>query len=394
MKHRMNRSILTGMAGVLVLAVIAGGGWWGYSEWTTRTTARYGKQCRAMRNASQWDAMAQLAHEWSEWDPQSADAWLFRAEAAQETGSMKSAVGFLAKIPTTHEKAVPALIMKTNMEFEDLNQPLAAVDTCHQLIRLQPNLPFPNQRLIFFYALTSQRQKLIQQITIAIRKGCEPREAYAYLMISDALTFTNGFEVNSGWLQSSPDSEVFTVGRAVQMAQFIQALPNVDTSVYGTAETRDKLMRDYLRQYPHNPELLRYFLHRAAGQGDVRQVGQLLSQVLDEYADDSIFWRYRGWYHNAHDELDEAETAYRKSNALFALDWQTKHELAAVLRRKQELDQVEALQQLALEGKQISNDILQIPNAAAISTEMLVRIKKYATGCGYDLVSRSLARRL
>jgi len=382
------------MTGALVLAAIGAASWWGYGAWVTRTTARYDSQCRALRSESQWAAMAQLAQEWSEWDPQSADAWLFRAEAAQESDSLKSAVEFLGEIPTTHKKAIPALILKTNIEFEDLNRPLAAVDTCQQLIRLKSNLPFPHQRLIFFYSLTSQRQELIKQITAAIRKGCEPREAYAYLMISDALTFTNGFEVNSAWLQSSPDSEVFIVGRAVQMAQFIQALPNVDTSIYGTVETRDKLMSDYLKQYPHNPELLRYFLHRAAGQGDVRQIGQLLTQVLDEYSDDSIFWRYRGWYHNAHDELEQAETAYRKSNALFALDWQTKHELAAVLRRRQELDEVETLQQLALEGKQISSDVQQIPNAAVISSEMLARIQRYAARCGYELVSQSLARRL
>ncbi|MEO1999077.1 MAG: hypothetical protein ABGZ17_27845, partial [Planctomycetaceae bacterium] len=339
----MKQSIRYSIMAALVLVVLVAAGWWGHDQWVVRTTASYGQQCRALRNEKQWNALAQLGQEWSEWDPQSADAWLFQAEAAQETNALETAVRFLAKVPSGHAKAIPALILKTNIEFEDLNKPLNAVDTCQQLIRIKPNLPFANQRLIFFYALTSQRQKLIDQITAAIRLGCEPREAYAYLMISDALTFSNGFEVNSAWRQSSPEAEVFIVGRAVQMAQYIQALPNVDTSIYGTAETRNRLMRDYLEQYPHNPALLRYFLHRAVGQGDVRQVGQLLSQVLDEQSEDSIFWRYRGWYHNAHDELDQAEDAYRRSNALYPLDWQTKHELAAVLRRKKQLSEVERL---------------------------------------------------
>ena len=390
----MKPSIRNSSIGILTVALLGVCGWWGYGYWIERTTAAYGQQCRELRNQKQWKALAQLGQQWSEWDPSSADAWLFQAEAAQESSSLETAVDLLARIPIDDKKAIPALIMKANIEFEDLNQPLDAVKTCHQLLQIKPSLPFANQRLIFFYALTSQRQKLIEQITAAIRLGCEPREAYAYLMISDALSFTNGFEVNSAWRQSSPDAEVFIVGRAVQMAQFIQALPNVDTSVYGTAETRDRLMQDYLKKYPHNPALIRYFLHRAAGQGDVRQVGKLLSQVPDAHADDSIFWRYRGWYHNAHDELDEAEAAYRKSSTLFPLDWQTKHELASVLRRKQKLDEVERLQQLALEGKQISSDILQIPNAAAISGPMLARIQRYAANCGDDLVRQSLARRL
>ena len=145
-----------------------------------------------------------------------------------------------------------------------------------------------------------------------------------------------------------------------------------------------------MKQYPSNPPLLRHFLALAVEQSDIAEVGRLLKQVAPESSEDSVFWRYRGWYYAAVEDFEQAEVAYRKAGMLFRLDWHVWHELAAVLRRKGELDEAEYLERVALEGKTLRKELMQLPDVSKLTPEILERIGNYAEHCGDNLVAEAV----
>ena len=378
-------------------------GWWRFAEYQKQARwkrrAELNTRCRQLADEGKWAEVEQLALEWRDWNPDSDESLLFLADARLNQGDVVEAQDYLQQIPDTSDKVVPSLLMASELLLGPANLPLAAPETLQRILEIDPlrmtaqQRKTAQQRLIFFYALTLQRTKMLKQLRQAVATRSEPIEAYVYLVLSSHMTLTNGISFTSRWLQSDPENELLKVARAVHYADTMDSVASADEEPEAEKQARYQSMVNLLTEFPQNRTLLRYFLGKQIQDFDVEAVGQLLEQI-PKSTDESLFWRYRGWYHAQKDEIQKAERAYRESLNFDRLDWHVWHELAGVLRRNRELDEAEKMQKISVAGKDLRKELRQMPNVAAVTPELLTRIRDYAELCGDVLVTRSLSARI
>ena len=382
---------------VLVPAAVAGL-WWlgnvGHRVWAADKAEEFKQACLQHSDNEDWPQLEAEAQRWLEWDDTDPDAWLYFADARLQQNDPVAAVDALRRVPDSSDKAIPSLLLASELQLGAANRPLDVVQTLEHLLKLRPDSTTAHQRIIFFNAITLQYSRMRDAIRSAISYGSEPPEVYTYLVIAGDLRLTNGFMLTDRWIQSDPENELLVIARAVQYALLMDRLESSDVEPSAQVLEREERMRELLERYPHSAALLRYHLHIAASEENLDQVGRLLAQVNDETGHDSVIWRYRGWYHARHDALDDAERAYRRSLELDRLDWRTWHELAAVLRRLGRLDEAEQVQRISLEGKDLQKELLQLPDVAAVTIPLLERIRNYASHCGADFVVQGIESRL
>ena len=390
----MRRRLGFAAAIVLVIALIGGGAYVGYSRWWEHRIRSLRDECRQAQDASEWQRMAEIARRWTELQPSEADGWIFLAIALQEQGDLPASASALNRLPDKHPKSIPALLELSALQFGPLNKPLEGVATCERILAIQPRILEAHRRIIFFHAIGVQRAKMTSQIYRSIELGCEPREAYVYLMLAEVPVFSNGFETANHWLQNDPESELFLVARTVQLAENLAVLRDPTADTRAQLERAEQILADYRQRFPLNRAVLWYFLKNAARRSDVEEVGKLLATVPSEAGDESLFWRYRGWYHAQREEIAEAEAAYQNAAELTPLDSQIWHELADVLRRQGRLAEADTMQSVAATGRQLRLEIQKLKDAAAISDTQLDKVRIYAEACGDQRVAQSLRRRL
>lgn len=357
--------------------------------------ANYAELCHQAVEQRQWKQLSRLSQAWSDAEPDDAESWMYRAEAARQQGDLVSTNDFLGKVPPTSPFGVRALEARIELQFGPLNQPLAAVESCQALLQCDPASKVAHQRLIFFFAFTLQRQKLIEEIREAVTLRCEPREAYGYLFMADSLVLSNAGSQNARWLESDPTSELFAIAQAVHIAETLEGqIPRDDPEILSTMkeaiERRDRTLQDLLQKYPHNLELLAFFLRQAVERGDVARVNELLFQSPAEAEFDNRFWRYRGWLLQSDNDFSEAESAYRQALKRHPLDWTTRHLLAGLMRRKGDLAEAGRLEQLVLRANQLRRQFQQQETMRKIPPPVLKELAEYAAQCQDPLVAESL----
>lgn len=365
-----------------------------YDSWHAQRSKDLAVQCLQLRRAKDWNQLATVAQKWRTWDQHSVTAILFRAEAAQELGELQTAADLLYAVPPDSSKRLPALVERTALLFGPLNQPLEGVRSCREILEIEPRA-FPiHQRLIYYYAMTLQQEELLRQIYRSIELGSEPVEAYVYLMLADVLTFQNGFEVTNRWLSADVTQETFLVARTIHMWKglSLEAAPSEETKE--SKRLAEELLRKYLDDYPQNLAVLSFFANLALNNGEVDKLDVLLKRFPPTAQNDSRYWRFKGWLLVARDEHAEAESAYRESLRIYPFSWPVHHELADILRRKQEFSQVAAMQELALSGKELRRELMEIPDARSATKRLLVKIRDYVNRCGDDFVGEALSRRI
>lgn len=377
---------------LIVVALVIFGGQYGYRKWHERQTKAFAKQCRQLREKEDWQLLANVSEKWSEWDKQNADAVLFRAEAAQGQNELASAVEFLAQIPETSPKRIPALMARTSLLLGPLNRPLEGVQACQLTLEINPRVYLAHQRLIFYYASTLQNERLLKQIRQSLELECEPVDAYSYLIMADDITLTNGFEVNNQWLKADITQEEFLVARTIHMWNQLrqEAFPKAET--LEKIKLAERLLSEYLQRFPKNAAVIAFHIEKSMIAGDLDQIESLLA-VYPSHSD-SRYWRYRGWWLAAYDRIDESESAYRESLKQFPLSWMSRHELADVLRRKQRFQEVVDLEKLVRQGKDLRERIMELPDVQKVDLEILREFRDYADLCGDQLTAKSLSRRL
>ena len=393
-RRKARRWILAVTAMALIIGAILAGRF-GYRKWSARRTQDFAKQCRALQRDMDWTGLASVAQQWAQWDTTNADAVLFQAEAAQSAGDLQTAADLLGQVPARSSKHLPALIERTTLLFGPLAKPLEGVSVCEQILEIEPRAYLVHQRLIFFYALSLQREKMLRQIALAMELGCDSPDAYVYLMLADHLTFQNGFELNNRWLQSDVNQEIFLVARTVHRWKILAQSQSSTSDSQKQMALAEQLLSEYLERFPANTTVLEFFLERAIATGDVSRVEALLSRFpAADSTGDSRYWRGRGWWHAARDEVDQAVEAYRKSLRCYPFGWGTRHELADVLRRRQEFQEVAQQQALALQGKALRQKLQELPDARSASPAVLQAIYEYVKQCGDDRTTTALAKRL
>jgi tetratricopeptide (TPR) repeat protein len=383
--------IAAGIVAAILLSV--SGGFWGYHRWRESRILSLHDECRRAQDASEWVQLENAARQWSTLRPSDADCWLFLAIALQEKGDIESSAMALTHLPDQHPKTIPALLELSALQFGPLNRPLQAVQTCQRILKIQPKVLEAHRRIIYFDAMTLQRSSMTKQIYRSIELGTEPREAYVYLMLAETPIFTNGFETVNRWLQNDPESELYLVARTVQLAENLSMLRDPTDESNAQLARAHQILTEYRQRFPTNRVVLWYFLKNAARQSDVEKVGKLLAEIPPDAGDESLFWRYRGWYHAQVEEHKEAEAAYRRAGELTPLDSQIWHELADVLRRLGKLPEANAMQSVAAHGRQLRLEIQKLNDAASITDTLLDKVRIYAEACGDYRVGQALRRR-
>jgi tetratricopeptide (TPR) repeat protein len=290
--------------------------------------------------------------------------------------------------------------------FGTLNKPLEAERVYLRVLEIQPHVPTAYQRLIFYYAVTMQRTKMQKQIERCISTECDSPETYVYRLLvgSDWNAFSNAHELLGQWLKSDPDNEFFQVAYALHVvkAHSLEDKMMADKNALATATDESSIrarefgerISDLISRFPSNIELLVFMLNQATANGDIDQVAKLLSRAPPEAISDNRFWRYKGWFHAAQSELVKAEDAFREALKLNPYDWGSRHQLAEVMRRTKRLKEAEFSEQLSVQGKELREEIVKLPDVRSAPPRMLKKILDYAAACGDSLVAEHLYRRL
>jgi tetratricopeptide (TPR) repeat protein len=420
---------------VLVLAVIVLGGASVASRslYLQRVDARYEKHCEALTEARKWRELKATSQKWLAQNPSSVRAIIFAARSAENLSEFDEAAKLLLSVPRADPRSPAAVASAAEIELAVLNRPLDAVKHFEEAIALHPDAPptkakaEARQRLIFFYAMTMQRRKMIEQIEIAIKLGQETRENYVYLVGSEWLIFSNGPQYNNLWRKSDVENEHFNVARALgvvangfvappeerQMMGLSPSIlnlsgtgidPNAPPDRQGREAHYEAILRAYLDKYPNNLELLSYFLSRSTSAGDLKATSTLLARLPPEAEDDSRFWRYKAnWQLMKSKRATDKETAFRESQEaeksllraieLNPFDATSRHVLAGILREAGETARVDRLEAIYNEGAEIRRLVLQAPSAH-VDPEIFARIKDFVALCGESDIANAMAKRL
>lgn len=381
---------------VAFLAVVGTLAWLGYDRYVDRQIQQLTAACEMARKSGNWNQLEQQATQLRLLQPSNGQPLLLLAESAEMQGQIQKATDLLGQFPEGDVRAPLVLAQKANLEWGPLNQPLKALKTSEELIRLRPRTTASHGRIISFYAMTLQRPELLAAIRRAIEMDAEPREAYAYLMMADALTFSNAIDLNSHWLSSDPNSSFFQITVAVMTANSLSGRAATLLTPQNEEASRQarQTVEELQRQHPSNPILLGFLLEKCIQDGDVSRTEELLRQVTTEDSNDHLLWSQRGWYHTLRGEFEAAETSFKTAISLHPMSWHARRNYVTLLRRQQKLEEVEKLTSLVATALEIRVELLKLPNAREIPEELLKRIADYADSCGDTLIRDALQKRL
>ncbi|MFM9960120.1 MAG: tetratricopeptide repeat protein [Planctomycetaceae bacterium] len=368
--------------------------------WRNLQRSDLAAQCRAASERRKWNELRKLADSWIAWDSQNAEAWQFRAKAANAQHDWPAAADSFWRVSDTDPQAIPSLIEVSKIAFTHLNDPLKGRDACERILRIDPRAAGAHQQLIWFHAMTLQREKLLQQILAAIAAQQEPREAYVYFFLADTLRSSTAVQLNAHWLEANRDEEMFLVARVLHLTDSETASSgspaassNDDQPLNADGRSKLELVDELLQRFPHNLELLAHKALERLTANDPHAAANLLAQAPPAAAQDSRFWRIKGWIHESNNELDEAATAYRRGLELHALDWSTMNRLAIVERRRQNIDEVQRLTQYREQAHEIRRQLRQQPAVELVTPSILRELLTLCHECGEQEIGPALERR-
>lgn len=388
-----DRRVQVAVAGLVLVAMLMG--LVGYQRSTVKAMAASCAQAVAERD---WARLESAAKRWERWAPFQAAPLIYRAEAAYQKGALEHAVHLLDQLPDTDPLTPAALLEESTILFGSLNRPIRGAEVLERAVRLDPKLVEAHRRLVFFYAFTLQRRKMVSQIYEAIQENCDPPEVYVYLVAQDWLSFSNAYSETTRWALENPDEELLVVARAIYrvLTMGLDYSEDPTGQPAGSEGTpyHQEVIAGYFERYPQNLELLVYHLEMAMTKGETDEVARLLSLSPPEAAEDNRFWRYKGWVHSARGEFPEAEAAYLKALQINPYDYRSQHQMAAVERALQRFDEVERYSDLSRLGTTLRRDILVMERIDEVPPDVLKRIAEYAEAVGDMRVAGKLYMRL
>lgn len=386
-----NRVILA-----IVIAVAVFASWSGYGWWFERRSDQFKQGCDEANAAEDWERLRLISGEWRKWDSTSDDALVFQADAFFQTGRLREAADLLAQVDDSYSGAVAALLYCGEILFGDLNEPFEAERIWKRVLKIKPDSTHTHQRLMYLYAITLQRSKLIDQIRDAFQQQSEPPEAYSYYLLANSLEFTDGFLVMTKWRANEPDSEILEVAEAIYAGRS-KDLRDPDDSAneveYFMAPGDQRRINTCLDKYPSNIEVLSYHIERSMFGEDAARVTELLGAAPEVALEDARFWRYRGWVLKQLGNYEEATAALEKSIEIDQFSWKARWDLAAVQRLAGKLKAAEETSELAIRGKRLE-EALFLTDGRNISWNIIFKMHEYIELLDAPDVLNSLERRI
>lgn len=359
-----------------------------------RSDADFKHRCKIAAMTSDWTTLDSLSSRWMASNPESNDAVVFAAEAAVQLDELERSVELLDQVDNEYEGALQALAIRADILFSDLNRPLDAEATWQRILQIEESADVAHQRLIYYYAMTLQRQKMLKHIYRTMELGRESLESYSYLVMANSLNFSDGLRKLTLWRRAAANDESLEVAQAVYAAKKT-ADNGIATFGIQTIAPGDKTLLDNcLKKYPSNPEVLALKIEFAIFEGKTNDVIRLMTQASGSAEKDSRFWRYRGWLlaqQNLHEESAEALTHALKLNPF---EWQARLLLADVYRKLGNSELTTFHAQLASQGKNLQEKIFERPTAKDIDEPLFREIHDYCRKMDASTVVEAIERRL
>lgn len=385
------RALVVGLPVVLGFCLAAAFGW---QWWARRVTAETAAACRAAIRSDRWDEARILADRWARRAPADADAWFSLAEVARSQGDLSATAESLRRVPPSDRRYLKAQTLRGDLLLDGLRKPAEAIVAWQDMLRLSPAAEVAHQRLIYVYAMTLQRNRMVEQIRKAIRFRAEPPEAYGYLLSAPNLMFSDGYHRVGQWLENAPDDETLRVAHAIFAAR---TNPSKGVQMFGSVDSQAgdlSLIRKCQIDYPENVEVLAFLIDRAIYEGDLEEAGRLLQTLPESAQQDSRVWRYLGTWRDSRKQTAEAAEAFRHSIDLHPMDWRSHFELGAVERSLGHAEAAAKHAELGARGKLLERQILELPNAAQADQKLLIALWEFARDCGDEQAADGLAYRL
>lgn len=360
----------------ILLPVAGVGAYAGYQKWHEHHTEQFKDACAKASDEKEWKRLGLIAEKWLEWDEGNNDALLYQAEAQFQAGQLEEAAESLRRVSDDYQGIVPALIFRGELLYGDLHRPFEAEATWRRILSLAPDNGHAHQRLITFYAMSLQRDKMVAQIRDAFRHHCEPPEAYAYLLLANALGFTDAVVHVRNWRKNSPDDEILEVAEAIYIGKYDDdnIADAFEKSYLGSGN--QAAADNCLKKYPQNLELLAYHLERQIYYGNTQRVIELLRSAPPEAIEDSRFWRFRAWLSKEANDYQQALKSLEKSIELDNFSWKSRWDKATILRLIGETDQAKDVQALAMKGKQLQDQLYKT-DGRALTWGLVEEMRRY-----------------
>jgi hypothetical protein len=363
------------------------------------TSREYQHECQRMRGARNWQRLEATAREWSEVEPERLEPWLMAADAAREQGAFERVVKYLQSVPSDAPRDV--LVILADLQLHELFRPTEAETTLRTIVDRFPQDVESRLRLIQYYAMTCEREKLIEQTLQCMTADSPPLEVFAHHFAARWLLLSNGYEVNQQWLNSVEQSGIrdSQPGEVFAVAAVVHLFSHPDLKLMAEASGEQGLVpTEYyeaqvdrlLQRYPENHELFATKLKLRSYAGDVPTVAELLAKVPPATAEDPRFWYFAGWLYAAVDKLPQAIESLEKGLRIDPLDWLAWNELAQVTRRLHGAESAKTLQNRANQGKQLYEAIRSAPHMSALGLETYRELAKYMDACGEETLADRL----
>lgn len=388
-RSRFRKAAAIGGIGLLIASVLPA-----YNWWKERRTGQFKAGCVEATAAEDWERLGLIAAKWKEWDPASDDAHIYLAESQFQAGELEEAAESLGRVSDDYHGAVSALIFRGEILYGDLHRPYEAEATWQRILRIDPQNTHAHQRLILFYALSLQRGRLVEQIRESMRHRCEPPEAYAYLVVANALGFTEGITHVRNWRKIHPDDETLEVAEAIYLANHSESANAAEAYEESHFRPGDQsAINTCLQKYPRNIEVLAFHIERGIFFGRTDQVVELLKSAPPEAQQDSRFWRFRAWLFEQAADPEQAVAALEKSIEIDRFGWRSRWELASMLRQAGRLSEAEQMQDLALEGKLLQEELYKT-DGRALTWALVEEMRRYISRVGEQEVLAALDARI
>lgn len=387
-KQRTRFGLIVLVLGLIVASVC------GVQIWYACSLASLREHCRSATERREWAALEVDARTFTRREPLLAEGWLCLANAVQHQQRFLEAAEYLGEIPESSPEFSGAALAQAKLFFGPCNLPLRGVVACNRVLSFDRGSVEAHRLLVEFYAITLQRQEMRSVIRSSIANRCDRIESFLYLFLVDSLRLGNAFQVNSLWLNESPDSELFSVARVLQMEDKINQ-GDVDAPIEKQAlSEKGRQVRGLLQRYPSNVNLLAYEIDVQIALGNTQTVLDLMSQAASDAEQDNRFWRFKAWIHHVSGEFEEAAKACDKSLELHPMDWMCMQLLSEIRRRQQQLTDARRLQDMVSHANAIRTDIRKLSSLSNVSSELLGRIGQFASDSGDIQVAEAIARHL
>lgn len=361
----------------------------------SETVDRFREICRKAEKSGNWTKVVETASQWANVDPGDPLPWFLLGEGRSHLNEHSEAANAYEKIPLDGPRGFDAAAALMKVNFQYLNKPLEAMSLADQLLEIDERFADARRTRIFFYAMTFQRSRLLEDISAAIELRSDQPDHYVYLVSLEELSFSDGDQITARWLDSAEENVDLQVAHAVHVARNTRALFLTSPSESLKAKQASALIaaKQLHNELPQSSPLLDVLLQAAIEEGDMNSAEDLLASVNAESIVDPVLWLWLGKYSRLAGDMETAEQALRQAIKLHPLGWQSRNELALVCRATDRLPEAAELQKIAAVGVKLAEEIRRLPHVSEVSRGLLNQIAEYAIQCGDWEIANGIFRR-